>query len=93
VPGETLADIAHRYSTSLSALSAANQGAALDAGDLLVIPTVSRVAERTAVARAHGTRSRRLVASHRGPAHPSHKLHTAPYRTASLTTRHRAAAN
>lgn len=96
VSGETLAEVAHRYSTSVAALSTANQGAGMDAGDLLVIPTVSHASygsAHTAVARAHGDRSRRLVASHRTPAHPVHKAHTAPYRTASLTARHRATAN
>ncbi len=96
VPGETLADVAHRYSTSLPALTGANPSAGLDAGDLLVIPTVarlSRVSQRTEAVRSHGKRSRRVVASHRGPVHPSHKLHAAPYRTASLTARHRATAN
>jgi membrane-bound lytic murein transglycosylase D len=94
--GETLADIAHRYSTSVPALSAANQGAGLDAGDLLVIPTVSRVSRvpaRTAAARSHGKHSRRLVASRREGAHPAHKPHATPYRTASLNTRHRATSN
>lgn len=96
VPGETLADVAHRYSTSVTALSAANQGAGLDAGDLLVIPTVSRVSrvsQRSVAARSHGKRSRHLVASHREPARPAHKLHATPYRTASLTPRHRSTAN
>lgn len=93
VPGETLGEVAHRYSTSVSALSAANQGAGLDAGDLLVVPTVSRVSARSTAVRSHGKRARRLVASRRGPAHPAHKLHAAPYRTASLTSRHRATAN
>lgn len=96
VPGETLADVAHRYSTSVAALSAANQGAGMDAGDLLVIPTVSHISHvsaRAAATNSHGKRSRRLVASRREPAHAARKAHTATYRTASLNARHRATAN
>ncbi len=58
VPGETLADIAHRYATAVSALTSANQRAALEgagveapvtavAGDLLVVPVASHVARVT----------------------------------------------
>ncbi len=57
VPGETLAEIAHRYSTPLSALTSANQRAALAdaaaadapvAGDLLVVPAASRLSHANA---------------------------------------------
>ena len=52
VAGETLAEIAHRYSTPLAALTSANQRAALNesaseapvAGDMLVVPAASHVA-------------------------------------------------
>ncbi len=58
VPGETLADIAHRYATAVSALTSANQRAAAGgagveapaapvAGDLLVVPVASHVARVT----------------------------------------------
>ncbi len=77
VPGETLAEIAHRYSTPLFALTSANQRTALDAqptadapvaGDLLVIPAASHVARvpvRTAVLSPRGKASRKTVAAHR----------------------------
>jgi membrane-bound lytic murein transglycosylase D len=84
VPGETLAEIAHRYSTPLAALTSANQRAALDthtgdtqaaggpvAGDLLVIPAPSHVARlpvRTAALSPRGKASRKAVAVHRTPA-------------------------
>jgi len=97
VPGETLAEIARRYSTPVAALTAANQRAELDAGDLLVIPAVSRVshvAARRVPTASHGKRSRRVVASRRAPVNASaRKTRSAPYRTASLTPRHRASAN
>jgi membrane-bound lytic murein transglycosylase D len=78
VPGETLAEIAHRYSTPLSALTSANQRAAVAdataadqpvAGDLLVIPGPSRLPHaiaRSAVAgSSHGKLSRKAVAARR----------------------------
>jgi membrane-bound lytic murein transglycosylase D len=57
VPGETLAEIAHRYSTPVTALTSANQRSGLNApavdtpvaGDLLVVPAASRLARTNAV--------------------------------------------
>ena len=99
VPGETLADIAHRYSTPVSALSAANQHGALNvpiAGDLLVVPVatrrVSRTATRHSIASYRGKRSERTVAvSHRSTKPARWRMRT--YRTASLATKHRATVN
>lgn len=58
VPGETLAEIAHRYSTPVSALTSANQRSGLNApaadapvaGDLLVVPAAARLSRTTAAA-------------------------------------------
>lgn len=98
--GETLAEIAHRYSTPVSALTAANQQGSLDspiAGDLLVIPVAarrSRFEERRVVATYHHKVSRRRVAVRRTASNrPTHHTQPTPYRTASLNTRHRAALN
>jgi membrane-bound lytic murein transglycosylase D len=103
VSGETLAEIAHRFATPVSALTSANQRAALDgaganapvAGDLLVVPVashVSHVTERRASSR--GKISRKAVAARRVPANrPARHVRTGPYRTASLTAKRRVAAN
>jgi membrane-bound lytic murein transglycosylase D len=109
VAGETLAEIAHRYSTPLAALTSANQRAALNesgseapvAGDMLVVPAASHVARttvRTAVASSHGKVSHKALAARHTPATaaattPARKAHTSTYHTASLAAKHRATAN
>lgn len=100
VSGETLAEIAHRYSTPVSTLMSANQRAALDApiaGDLLVVPVAarfSRVTTRGAVASSRGKLSRRTVSAHHTPANmPARRSRVSAYRTASLATKHRATVN
>lgn len=109
VPGETLADIAHRYSTPLTALTAANQHPSADApiaGDLLVIPISfrgSRSTIRTNVVAAHRPSHKSIASAYRASGAPAahttsatkpRKARTAAYRTASLTTtRHRTAVN
>jgi hypothetical protein len=104
ISGETLAEIAHRYATPVSSLTSANQPAAVqtpEPGDLLVIPVASRfsrgssrAAGRNAIATAHARPSRRAMASHRTPANaPVRRSHASAYRTASLSSKHRAAAN
>jgi membrane-bound lytic murein transglycosylase D len=102
VPGETLAEIAHRYSTAASSLTAANQRASLEApvaGDLLVVPAVSRVsrgAGRSTVASTHsrGKASRANTASRRTPLNaPARRTRPTPYHTASIAAKHRAAVN
>src|SRR5581483_1675687 len=67
LPGETLAEIAHRYSTPLATLTAANQQSVLNSGDLLVIPAATRGSRstRTAlVAIGHANRSGNHSAKH-----------------------------
>lgn len=93
VAGETLAEIARRYSTPISALAAANQHSSIDApvaGDLLVVPAASRshVTARGAVSssRSRSRASRNAVVSRRTP-------RSAPYHTASIASRHRTAVN
>ncbi|HEX5227313.1 MAG TPA: transglycosylase SLT domain-containing protein [Bryobacteraceae bacterium] len=102
VAGETLAEIAHRYSTPVASLTAANQHASADApiaGDLLVVPSaghVSHTAARTLTAgsRTHAKGARNTVASRRATVNtPARKTRSTPYRTASLTARHRTSAN
>jgi membrane-bound lytic murein transglycosylase D len=106
VPGETLAEIARRYSTPVAALTSANQRTNLDApiaGDLLVIPGGSRLshgaphstlARSQGVASSHGKASRKTLASHRTPVNtPARRVRAGSYRTASVASRHRAAAN
>jgi membrane-bound lytic murein transglycosylase D len=105
VPGETLAGIAHRYATPVSALTSANQSAALQspladepvAGDLLVVPAaahLSRLPVRSAVSRPRGNPSRKALAARRTPLNaPARKPHASPYHTASLASKHHAAVN
>ena len=102
VAGETISDIAHRYSTATATLTAANQHISLSApvaGDLLVIPAaarVSRSAARSTVASAHarGKAARNTASARRTPANtPARKVRATPYHTASLTAKHRASAN
>jgi membrane-bound lytic murein transglycosylase D len=105
VPGETLAEIAHRYATPVSTLTTANQHAAAQspladtpvAGDLLVVPAaahVTRVPVRSAVAKSRGNLSRKAVAARRTPVNaPARKVHASPYHTASVASKRRAAVN
>ncbi len=92
-PGETLDNIARRYSTSASSISAANHKVLVpEAGDLLVIPAgySQRTAARPGLvhptkASAHRKASRRTVASR--PSSP------ATYKTAALAAKHHPAVN
>jgi len=105
VPGETLAEIARRYSTPVSALMSANQRASLQsplaeapvAGDLLVVPGashLSRVPVRSAVSKSRGNPSRKALAARRTPLNaPARKSHATSYHTASLASKHHAAVN
>jgi membrane-bound lytic murein transglycosylase D len=72
VPGETLAEIARRYATPVSALTSANQRAGVDApssdapvaGDLLVVPSAARLSHATsAVVSSHGKLSARKASA------------------------------
>jgi membrane-bound lytic murein transglycosylase D len=102
--GETLADIAHRYSTPLASLASANQrstAGAPEAGDLMVVPVSSGYSRATAhgkqasrVVASRAKQSRHSVAARRTPvATPAHHVHTSAYHTASLASKHRATAN
>ena len=107
--GETLAEIAHRYATPLASLTSTNQrpnGAAPEPGDLMVVPVSAGfshtgVHRRPAASRAASSavasrskQSRRAVAVRRMPAaKPAHRTRSGAYRTASLASKHRAAAN
>jgi membrane-bound lytic murein transglycosylase D len=108
VPGETLAEIAHRYATQVSALNSANERAALNgpvgdspvAGDLLVIPVASRLPRltarvtRSAVPLSREKLSRKAVAVRKTPVNkPARRARGGAYRTASLAYKHHVAAN
>jgi membrane-bound lytic murein transglycosylase D len=110
VPGETLAEIAHLYSSPVSALTSANQRAGLDApadapvaGDLLVVPSVARVARAAARSEVAGSSRGKLsrkasaksaLAARRTPVNtPARRAHATSYHTASLASKHRASAN
>jgi membrane-bound lytic murein transglycosylase D len=102
VAGETLADIAHRYSTPVASLTSVNQHTATDApvaGDLLVIPAVSHAPHattRTLVATAHAKSARRTPATtaRKTPVNtPARKVRSTPYHTASIAPHHRTTAN
>src|SRR3984957_6595457 len=108
VPGETLAEIAHRYSTPVAALTSANQREGQNApladgpvaGDLLVVPTASRVSHApSTVAAAHGKLSRKAatraaLAARRTPVNtPARRSRAGAFRTASVAAKHHSAAN
>jgi membrane-bound lytic murein transglycosylase D len=108
VPGETLAEIAHRYSTPVSALTSANQRAALNApasdapvaGDLLVVPASSHLPRTAAVAISRGKLARKTAAPKNGAVArrtlvntPARRVRSSAYHTASLASKHRAAVN
>ncbi len=88
--GETLADIAHRYSTPLASIAAANPRVELpEAGDLLVIPVghVPATARPRVVASAHHSNAHRTPAAERAAvANPARAKHAGAYKTASLAT-------
>jgi membrane-bound lytic murein transglycosylase D len=81
IAGETLADIAHHYSTAVASLSAANERSGAEApvpGNLLVIPAVS-----------HAPRAPRPAArpaSHSSSRAAARKSRPAPFHTASLAS-------
>lgn len=96
VDGETMAEIAHHYSTSLASLTAANESEASDVtahpGDLVVVP----VALHTARVTSYRTNSRshavhRTVATRRTA--PHRVVRRTSYRTASLALRRRGSNN
>ncbi|HEY6390599.1 MAG TPA: transglycosylase SLT domain-containing protein [Bryobacteraceae bacterium] len=103
--GETVAEIAHRYSTAAGAITAANRGMAdpPEPGDLLAIPTGYPLARNVVHARPASSRraSHRAVAasgrsarSNRGQsAGLSRRSPAGSYRTASVSVKHRSAAN
>jgi membrane-bound lytic murein transglycosylase D len=106
--GETLAEVAHRYSIAASSVTAANQratSAGPEPGDLVVVPVAASYSRglahgKHAASRAvsgvasRRTPARRAVAARRSPAaKPAHRSRAGAYRTASLASKHRAAAN
>jgi membrane-bound lytic murein transglycosylase D len=99
--GETLAEIAHRYATTVSSLTSANQRATAEApqpGDLVVVPASSsfaRASARRPAVALHGKQPHRAVATaRRTPVRtPAHRARASAYHTASLASKHRATAN
>jgi len=103
VAGETLAQIAHRFSTPLASLTSANQRTAVEGpepGDLMVVPSsfsssahVSALRSKSTVA-SRGKQPRRAIATtrHTPDTAPAHRSRTSAYH-ASLTAKHRASAN
>jgi membrane-bound lytic murein transglycosylase D len=97
--GETLAEIAKRYSTPLAAISTANQGMNTlpEAGDLLIIPAgyrVERPATPGAKTATHRKISRPVAQSHRRVASGRSPQNAArSYTTVSLAVKHRTPAN
>lgn len=96
-PGETLAEVAHRYATPMASLTAANQSIAYgaQAGDLVVIPASAPATPHhrgMVTAAAHRKSSGRTVAYNRA-SHSSPARRRAAYKTASLTARHHQISN
>jgi membrane-bound lytic murein transglycosylase D len=101
VQGETLAEIAHRYSTPVASITAVNQRLQPpEAGDLLVIPVGHAPSTTAARPRLVATSHHARVAARRAPA-PRHAAVAAPadakasgtYKTASLTPKRRSTAD
>jgi membrane-bound lytic murein transglycosylase D len=86
--GETLAEVAHRYATPLSSVTAANQRASAEGpqpGDLVVVPASAGFSHAAV---------RRTVATRRTPViRPTHRARASAYHTAGVASKHRAAAN
>ena len=100
LPGETLGDIAHRYSIGVASLTSANQrpnAGAAEPGDLVVVPVAasfSRSAARRHSVASHGKPSHRTAVAQRTPAkRPAHRTRAGAYRAARLSAKRRAAAN
>ncbi len=101
LPGETLGDIAHRYSIGVASLTSANQrpnAGAAEPGDLVVVPVAasfSRAAARRSSVASSRKPSRRVAAvAQRTPAkRPVHRTRAGAYRAARLSAKRRAAAN
>jgi len=98
--GETLADIAHRYSTPASAITAANERAHLpETGDLLVIPvghaSSTTSGPRLVAAAQHGrTSPRRTSSAHRTATVPATAAkQKGAYKTASLAPKRHSSAD
>jgi len=104
--GETLADIAHRYSTAPSTITLANRSIVdpPEPGDLLAIPTGyqalrSVVSHAKPAASRHGSRrtvasSVRSARSNAGrSANVRHRSPAGSYKTASVSLKHRSTAN
>jgi membrane-bound lytic murein transglycosylase D len=95
--GETLAQIAHRYSTAAASISAANQR--LDppeAGDLLAIPVGYRAQASPRASTKSSTRqrtARRATTVRRAAAAKQPTKERSTYRTASVAARHRTTAD
>jgi membrane-bound lytic murein transglycosylase D len=88
--GDTLASIARRYRMSVDSITAANDGADAEVGDVLIIPTSSEL-ERQSLEKKRSTRSRstgRPASSRRGKPvanaikqpHPAMEIQTAGLR-------------
>ena len=95
--GETLADIGRRYSTPVAAISNANLGASLEAGDLLIIPAGYQVPRAPATERGKSTARRRtsrpVASTHRPASAPHRRAAVTTLKTASVSVKHRAAVN
>ena len=104
--GETLAEIAHRYSTAAGAITAANRSVVdpPEPGDLLAIPTgyqaprsvthqARPVSSHRASRRAVASTGRSARANHGQSASLRRRTPAGAYKTASVSLKHRPAAN
>jgi membrane-bound lytic murein transglycosylase D len=105
--GETLAEIAHRYSTAAGAITAANRSVVdpPEPGDLLAIPTgyqaprtvithhTKPVTSHRASHRAIATSGRSARANRNQSASLNHRSAAGSIKTASVSLKHRSAAN
>jgi membrane-bound lytic murein transglycosylase D len=97
--GETIAEIAHHFATTAASITAVNQPGANhpEAGELLAIPVgypVARTTARPSKAVAQSRTLHRAAASKKLPAPaPVHRAEAGTFKTASLTAKHRPAAN
>ena len=98
-PGETLADIAHRFSTPAASIAAANQRAVAaqpEAGDMLVIPAfypAVHTAARPSASSAQHQTVHHAAASKKPSTTPVRKAAATTYKTASVAAQQRPTAN
>ena len=100
IAGETMAEIARHYATSLASLTSANSELSSDtpqSGDLVLVPVAARLSHHSTqgpvTARHHRSSHHAVTYRRASVTKPAHHRKAATYRTASLAVRRHTAAN